>query len=228
VLILHGSGGVDGRGAYYAKALQDAGIATLEITMFAIGERPRAGTKATMPFAMAALKWLAARPDIDRERLGVMGFSWGGTMALLMSSELTQQRFGEDTPKPIAYAPLYPTCSVMARFLGNRDHVFYGAETRMTASRMLIEEGTSDDYEADEHACDALVARWPAAAQKQTTVRYLKNATHGFDSQGRPRQFEDPFAHGGRGGIVRMWPNPADADEARAAVVAFFSRHLLR
>jgi hypothetical protein len=48
VLILHGSGGIDGRGAYYAKALQDAGIATLEITMFAPGGRPRLGTKATM------------------------------------------------------------------------------------------------------------------------------------------------------------------------------------
>ena len=58
VLILHGSGGIDGRGAYYAKALQDAGIATLEITMFAPGGRPRSGTKATMPFAAAALKWL--------------------------------------------------------------------------------------------------------------------------------------------------------------------------
>ncbi len=37
VLILHGSGGVDGRGAFYAQALQDAGIATLEITMFRPG-----------------------------------------------------------------------------------------------------------------------------------------------------------------------------------------------
>src|SRR3954447_11272657 len=58
VLILHGSGGVDGRGAFYAKALQDTGIATLEITMFPPGGRPKAGTKATMPFAAAALKWL--------------------------------------------------------------------------------------------------------------------------------------------------------------------------
>lgn len=31
VLILHGSDGVDGRGAFYAKALQEAGFATLEI-----------------------------------------------------------------------------------------------------------------------------------------------------------------------------------------------------
>src|SRR5206468_8328 len=93
VLILHGSGGVDGRGAYYAKALQQAGIATLEITMFAPGARPRSGTKATMPYAAAALKWLAAQTEIDGTRLGVMGFSWGGVMTVLMSSELVQSAF---------------------------------------------------------------------------------------------------------------------------------------
>jgi len=33
VVILHGSSGVDSRGALYARALNDAGIATLEIDM---------------------------------------------------------------------------------------------------------------------------------------------------------------------------------------------------
>lgn len=47
VLILHGSNGVDGRGAFYAKALQEAGIATLEITMF----QRRASAKARGPKA---------------------------------------------------------------------------------------------------------------------------------------------------------------------------------
>jgi dienelactone hydrolase len=150
VLILHGSGGIDGRGAYYAKALQDAGIATLEITMFAPGGRPRAGTKATMPFAAAALKWLAAQSQVDGTRLGVMGLSWGGVMTLLMSSELTQNALGKDVPKPIAFAALYPTCSVIARLVKNRQNVFYGAETRMSSSPMLIQVGTKDDYEDDE------------------------------------------------------------------------------
>ena len=53
VLILHAILGVDGRGAFYAKALQEAGIATLEITMFPPGAPPRAGPKATMPYAAA-------------------------------------------------------------------------------------------------------------------------------------------------------------------------------
>src|SRR5688500_16522618 len=96
VLILHGSGGVDGRGAFHATALHESGIATLEITMFATGGRPRAGHGATMPHAVAALGWLAARSDINAERLGVMGFSWGGVMTVLLSSELVQEQLGKD------------------------------------------------------------------------------------------------------------------------------------
>ncbi len=226
VLILHGSGGIDGRGAYYAKALQDAGMATLEITMFAPGGRPRTGTKATMPFAAAALKWLAAQNEVDGTRLGVMGVSWGGVMTLLMSSELTQSAFGKDVPKPIAFAALYPTCSVIARFVKNRQSVFYGAETRMSSSPMLIQVGTKDDYEDDEHGCDALVASWPAASRERTTVRYYEGATHGFDTQDRPRQFNDEFAHGGRGGVVRISPTPDNAVAARTAIVAYFAQHL--
>jgi dienelactone hydrolase len=91
---------------------------------------------------------------------------------------------------------------------------------------MLIQVGTKDDYEDDEHACDALVASWPDAARARTTVRYYEGATHGFDIQDRPRQFNDEFAHGGRGGVVRMWPSSNDAAAARTAVVDFFADHL--
>ena len=226
VLILHGSGAIDGRGAFYAKALQDAGIATLEITMFSPGARPRSGTKATMPFAAAALKWLAAQGEVDATRIGVMGLSWGGVMSVLMSSELTQNALGKDVPKPIAFAPLYPTCSAIARIVKSRQSGFYGAETRMSSSPMLIQVGTKDDYEDDEHGCDALVASWPAAARERTTLHYYEGATHGFDTQGRPRQFNDEFAHGGRGGVVRMWPTPSDAAAARTAIVTFFVEQL--
>ena len=226
VLILHGSGGVDGRGAFYAKALQEAGIATLEITMFPPDGRPRAGSKATMPHAAAALKWLAAQPTVDGQRLGVMGFSWGGNMSVLMSSELVQERLGKDVPKPAAFASFYPVCSNLVRNVVNPEHPFYNAHTRMRAAPMLIHVGTRDDYEAGERPCDALLAMWPAAAREHATVRYVEGATHGFDSQKSAMQFHDEFAHAGRGGMVSVIPSPKDAAEARQAVVSFFVKNL--
>jgi len=42
VLVLQGSGGIDGRGEFYRKALNAAGIGTLEIFMFPRGNRPPA------------------------------------------------------------------------------------------------------------------------------------------------------------------------------------------
>jgi len=227
VLILHAILGVDGRGAFYAKALQEAGIATLEITMFPPGAPPRAGPKATMPYAAAALKWLATQPTVDGQRLGVMGFSWGGYMSVVMSSELVQERLGKDVPKPVAFAPFYPTCSILVRSLVNPRSAFYNAHTRMSAAPMLIHVGTRDDFEEGERPCDALVAMWPAAARENTTVRYVEGATHDFDSQMPGGQvYESKFAHALRGGMVSVVPSPKDAAEARQAVVSFFVKYL--
>jgi dienelactone hydrolase len=219
VLILHGSGGVDGRGSFHAKALQEAGIATLEITMFPPGGRPRAGRKANMPHAAAALKWLAAQPGVDAQRLGVMGFSWGGGLAVLMSSELVQERLGKDVPKPIAFAPFYPVCSGRSREFASPQSPFYNAHTRMSAAPMLIYAPTLDDYEQGERPCDAMVAMWPAAARDQATVRNVEGATHAFDTQGRARTFND-------GGLIRVTPSPGAAEEARQAIVRHFVKNL--
>jgi len=227
VLILHGSGGVDGRGAFYAKTLQEAGITTLEITMFQAGRRPQRLME-SMPYAAAALKWLAGQPNIDSRRLGVMGFSWGGAMSMLMSSELLQERMGKDVPKPAAFASFYPLCSYWAVDLVNPAHDFYNAHTRMSAAPMLIYVGTRDDYEEGERPCDALIAMWPAAAREHTTVRYVEGATHAFDSQRPIVSVYDQHVHAGRGGTASMIPSPKDAADARDAVVRFFVENLKR
>jgi dienelactone hydrolase len=226
VLILHGSGGVDGRGAFYAKALQEAGVATLEIKMFPPNGRPQAGNQATMPHAAAALKWLAAQPNVNPQRLGVIGFSWGGSMSVLMSSELVQERMGKDVPKPAAFVSFYPVCTNMTRNLVNPQRPFHNAHTRMSTAPMLIFVGTRDDMEEGERACDALIAMWPPAAREQATVRYVEGATHGFDVLRPAFQHHDNLARGGRGAMVSVNPSPKDAAEAREAVVSFFVKHL--
>lgn len=225
VLILHGSGGVDGRGAFHAQALQEAGIATLEITMFPRDGRPRAGQRATMPHAAAALRWLAAQPGVDAARLGVMGFSYGGAMSVYMASEQVQERLGSDVPRPVAFAAFYPVCFSLARALVNANHSFHGVYLRMSAAPMLIQLGTRDDYERGERPCDRLLELLPAPARERWTVRYLEGATHGFDAQ-RAAQFFDEAARGGLGGNVSIVPSARDGAEARQALVAFFLEHL--
>jgi uncharacterized protein len=225
VLILHGSGGVDGRGAFYAKALQEAGIATLEIPMFARGGRPGPSVHATMPHAAAALRWLAAQPNVNARRLGVIGFSWGGQMSVVMSSDMVQDRLGSDVPKPAAFVSLYPVCTNMKRFLVYDQHALYNVHTRMGAAPLLILVGTRDDYEDNERACDGFVAMLPPPAQQRTTLRYFDGATHGFDQE-KPLQFYDQNALARRGATINVIPSPKHAAEAREAVVSFFVKNL--
>jgi dienelactone hydrolase len=224
VLILHGAGGVDGRGAFYATALQKAGIATLEITMFPPGMAPEA-PRLSLPHAVAALKWLASQPNVDAQRLGVMGFSFGGVISLFLASELVQERVGKDVPKPAAFAPFYPLCAYTALMWALPQNPFHNAHARMGASPMLIHVGTRDDYEDSERACDAFVASWPLAARERVTVRYVEGVTHSFDVA-KAMQFYDRTAQAGRGGMVNVAPSPKDAAESREATVRFFVKYL--
>jgi dienelactone hydrolase len=229
VLILHGSSGPGDREAFYAKALQDAGIATLVITMFLPGGRPPA-FRQNMPHAAAALRWLATQPNIDRQRLGVIGFSWGGMISVLMPSDLVWERMGQDVPRPIAFASFYPACSNIARILTNPKAQFYEAHKRMSAAPVLIYVGTLDDTEDGERPCDALAAMWPAAARKHVTVRNVEGATHAFDIPKPAWQYELKGQQVGEreGRIINVIPSPKDAAEAREAVVSFFVKNLNR
>ena len=91
VLILHSSPGFDGRGAFYAEALNQAGIATIEID-YLRGKGMPATPRHNLPHAYETLAYLARHPRIDPTRIGIMGFSWGGIISVLTSSEaLTRQ-----------------------------------------------------------------------------------------------------------------------------------------
>ena len=60
------------------------------------GRGQPASPRQHMAHAYETLQYLAADPRVDRERIGIMGFSWGGMIALLTSStELTRKYTGE-------------------------------------------------------------------------------------------------------------------------------------
>lgn len=222
VVIVHGSSGIDSRGAYSADALNRAGIATLEIDLWgarglvggATG-RPR-GVPETLPDAYGALKYLAARPEIDPGRIGILGFSWGGVVTMLTATQPYTQSLLPGGPKFAAHAAFYPVCWVYNTVPG------YDFKA-LTGAPVFIQAGELDTYD-DPDTCPKLVANLPEAARRFVTVKVYKGATHAFNRLEPPITVNDPFSHKGKGGEVEFVPNRGAALQSRLATVAFFER----
>lgn len=220
VVILHGSGGIDGRGLFHSEALNEVGIATLEVFMFERGQRPREGGMATLTHGFGALKYLAGRPDIDPGKIGVMGFSFGGNMTLRMASKTVSDAFlpKASDPRFAAHAPFYPSCWIFKNAGG------YGT---LTGAPIFLFAGGQDDYETSPDSCKEFLDSLPPSTRGHVALQFYPDATHGWDSPKKePFTISDRFAFGGRGGVVRFKPDPAVAEDSRRRVVEFFTRVL--
>lgn len=221
VVVVHGSAGVDSRGALYARALNEAGIATLEIDMWAargwLGGttgRPR-GVPETLPDAFGALRFLAALPRIDPARIGIMGFSWGGVVTMLTATEpYAAASEGEQGLRFAAHLAHYPVCWVYNVVPGYAFRDLTGAPVR-------IQAGQLDAYDLPD-TCPMLVRSLPEEARALVSVTVYPSATHAWDRLQPAMTVFDPFSHLGAGGTVDFVPDPGKAFQARAAAVEFF------
>ena len=221
VLIAHGSGGVDTRGAFHAQALNEAGIATLEIDMWAArglaggsDGRPKAVSE-TLPDAYGALKFLSAHPSIDASRIGILGFSWGGVMAMLTATQ-RYAAMAEPGQRFVAHVPFYPVCWVYNRIPGYE----FGS---LTGAPVFIQAGGADDYDNPD-SCQQLIDSLAPADHNLLTLTVYPGATHAFDRLEPAMQETDPYSHLGQGGVVDIAPSPQAAETARRAEVDFFRR----
>lgn len=105
----------------------------------------------------AARRWLVARPEVDAERLGAVGFCMGGGFALVLAM----------TGKYKAAAPFYcgmpdpmpRSCPVVASF-GGRDVPF--AKTPERLEKRLTELGVPHDVKTYPEAGHSFYTRTPA------------------------------------------------------------------
>ncbi len=220
VVICHGSDGVDGRGEFHAKALNAAGIATLELDMWAArgttrgsAGRPRSPIE-TLPDAFAALRFLGEQPEVDGARVGIMGFSWGGVVTLLSAAQRFADPLRGAAPRFRAHVAHYPVCYA------------YGADPRLaltdlTGAPILIQTGDADAYDHPD-AGAKLTAELAARGEALVRGVTYRGATHGFDRDLPEQTINDPFAHNGAGGPVLMRFDPAAAEAARSEAVRFF------
>ncbi len=224
VVIVHGSAGVDGRSIDHAQALQRAGIATLEVDLWSARwpqggplRRPQ-GVPETLPDAFGALAFLAAHEAIDKSRIGIMGFSWGGVVAMLAATRAYADKLAPVGLRFAAHAPFYPVCWLYNKVPG------YGLAA-LTGAPVLIHAAEQDDYEGPD-TCAQLRASLAPADRSLVEVVRVPGATHAFDRRGADVTVMDPTSHFGKGGEVKMSYASAAAGAARERNVAFFRSRL--
>ncbi len=108
VIVLNGTGG--GFDLDKAAALSRHGFATLALAYFGIPPLPTWLHRIPLDYFEAALAWLAAQPEVDSRRVGVLGVSRGAELGLLLGTKFPQIR------AIVAYAP-----SSVAWAAGGRD-----------------------------------------------------------------------------------------------------------
>jgi dienelactone hydrolase len=124
-LLLHGFSSAKERMAHsVGRDLLKRGVASLALDLPFHGERSGThGTLPTNPLAIvgawraavdevdAAVEWLAAQPSVDAERIGIMGYSLGGFLALMTAADEPRLRVvalaaAGDLPDQTPYAAL--------------------------------------------------------------------------------------------------------------------------
>lgn len=223
VLIVNSSPGFDGRGAFYAEALNGALIATLEIDMFQ-GRGIPATPRHNLPHAFETLKYLATHPRVDPARIGIMGFSWGGIIAVLASSEELTRQYG-DRLRFAAHLGVYPICWRHRTFLAGSDKHFRPTiYRRVTGSPVHILSGSKDDYDNPDD-CPKFLAELPDPVRRDFSLTVYPDATFGWDSRFSSAQY-DAAARNGKGGIVNVVADAEVADQSRGFAVSYFTTAL--
>ena len=202
VVMLPGTAGVDQRQKLYRSHLLPAGIGTFVVDIKSgvfttRHDRPRAAY--FIPVAYEAMRLLRGIPDVDEERIGVMGWSFGGAVALRLAHERhAQRRLRSDEQGFAAHVGIYGGCTRSRR-------------VRLRSVPILILIGTADTI-TDPGRCKTFQELHP-----DVTVVFLEDAHHGFDKEGE---------YANRGGRI-MWWNREAAAKSREHVVGFFKKALV-
>jgi dienelactone hydrolase len=156
--------------------------------------------------ALGALAWLAAQPGVDPSRIGLLGWSNGGSTVLAALNRLHRE---------VAAAPVRPSLAV-AFYPGCESELKRGFEP---AAPLLMLLGELDDW-TPAAPCKDLAAAARGAVPVQWEA--YPNAYHGFDGTAalRLRQDVPNGTHPGRG--VHVGAEPA----ARSAAAERLNRFL--
>jgi dienelactone hydrolase len=175
MVIMHGSGGIlPGREGAWAERLNELGVATFVVDSFtprgfsATGDdQSRLPLAASVADALNALNLLATHPGIDPQRIGIMGFSKGGQLALYTALEPFRRAVARNDLRFALHIAFYSSCSVP----------YLAKQTTRAPIVFLL--GKDDDFTPSDHC-----RRYAAFFEKQgspVSFHVFDAAHHGFD-----------------------------------------------
>jgi len=218
IVLVHGTEGIDVRGEFYRAPLLNAGIAIFEVD-FKTGiykgpmDRPKPDT--FLPMAFAALKELRELPSIDPNRIGIMGFSMGGHIALRTAMESNLKQWMGDEKGFSAFVTFYPVCKPFIKDLEQ-------SGSKLTGAPIIVFYGTEDSY-GEGKAVPELKSLLATKYNFQLITVEYPGATHAFNLNKPDMNYFDPAATHMRGHT--SW-NPEAANDTVSKVVAFLRENL--
>ena len=191
VVLVHGSGGVNGGMDMWLHQLNQAGIATFVLDTFSgrgivstVQDQTQLHSLAMMVDAYRALDLLAKHPRIDAKKISVMGFSKGAVASIFSASTRFKTLYGSSA-QFAAHLGLYTPCNT--RYLG---------DTQLTGAPMRLFHGTTDDY-VNVAPCRTYVQTLKQQGVDVSLTEF-SDTEHGYDSPLAPKRLPVPTAQSTR------------------------------
>src|SRR6202012_716790 len=176
VVMMHGSGGINGTSEAWVHQFNSMGISTFVIDGFSGRGITATSTNQALLGRLnlivdiyRALDILAKHPRVDPNRIVLMGFSRGGQATLYASLERFHKLWNKSGLQFAGYIPFYPDCSTT-----------YNGDTDVVARPIRIFHGSPDDFNPVA-SCKAFVAQLKDAGRDVALTEYPDSAP-GFDA----------------------------------------------